>query len=476
MNKDVWLFPQNACNKEQFLLTIEILEKLNGIDRDKKLQELLMKKQSEKGIYNPYKKETFDISSANHKIDEPRFYGAIYETPNKKIHVSSYGKLLLKYKEDNLKRNKVFIGMLYNIQFDNPYKKMEGFNIYPLRLIFSLLLELKLEGYLTNLEVAFILYNIKNISSNKDYEKIIEDILKFRKTSLEDKIKRLKGIAEQFIKNFVSCNYMFNLLTNFEIISQINNPFSSFKLKSPVRKKETVIKEKIIKIENRYQNFIVIYNRTCTIYEDIKKLNGLKSDWIREVYNTIPSILLEELNEKNDIYMQFLEIPKLIVETSTNAKKWGLFEDYITKGFNLFSDLDAEKIGGAGEPDVLCHFKLKNTIFVADAKATEKKLGEINDGRLKQHRKKYNAKYTIVVTPKYTPSALDDINGTNTCVITSYCFADLISNYILKLHKNHMECSYSKFHELILNNLGKDISDNIYKIIDEKIGVDSKNI
>ena len=100
MNKDVWLFPQNACNKEQFLLTIEILEKLNGVDRDKKLQEILMKKQSEKGNYNSYKKEAFDVSSANHKIDEPRFYGAIYETPNRKIHVSSYGELLLKYEKD----------------------------------------------------------------------------------------------------------------------------------------------------------------------------------------------------------------------------------------------------------------------------------------------------------------------------------------------------------------------------------------
>lgn len=52
------------------------------------------------------------ISSANHKIDEPRFYGAIYETTNRKIHISTYGKLLLKYENEFLKRVKSIVFIL----------------------------------------------------------------------------------------------------------------------------------------------------------------------------------------------------------------------------------------------------------------------------------------------------------------------------------------------------------------------------
>lgn len=130
MNRDVWLFPQNSCDINQFFITLNVFGKLNGISRKENVQQLLMEQHSKMGAYNPYiKKDFYDFSSANHKIDEPRFYGAIYETANRKIHVSSYGELLLKYEQDEVKRNKVFIGMLFNIQFDNPYKKMKNFDI-----------------------------------------------------------------------------------------------------------------------------------------------------------------------------------------------------------------------------------------------------------------------------------------------------------------------------------------------------------
>lgn len=126
MNKDVWLFPQNSCDMTQFFITLNVFAKLNGISRKENVQQLLMEQHSKMGAYNPYiKKDHYDFSSANHKIDEPRFYGAIYETANRKIHVSAYGELLLKYENEFLKRNKIFIGMLFNIQFDNPYKKNE---------------------------------------------------------------------------------------------------------------------------------------------------------------------------------------------------------------------------------------------------------------------------------------------------------------------------------------------------------------
>lgn len=476
MNRDVWLFPQNSCNIKQFFITLNVFGKLNGISRKENVQQLLMEQHSKMGTYNPYvKKNFYDFSSANHKIDEPRFYGAIYETANRKIHVSSYGELLLKYEQDEIKRNKVFIGMLFNIQFDNPYKKMKEFDIYPLRLIFKLLTDNRLNYELTNIEVSKILYYIKTVKNKSDYDKIVDTIIEFRNNNTEEIIKTLTVDATQFIKNYVSCNYLFNILSEMNITIQ-EKKSERFTIHSKVRKNPTVVTPRTLKINTSLLDFVNKYLFEVSLYEEIKKPHGLRSDWIREIYNSVPEFLLQEIEEKEDIYTEYLQIPKLLVETSTNPDKWSKFEEYITKSFNLFEDVNAETIGGPGQPDSLCHYLKNNTIFCADGKSTHKKLSSINDGRLKQHRILYNAEYTIIVTPGYVPSAVEDIKGTKTCIITSYCFADLITKYIFKLYKNHEECSYEIFNNLIINNLGTDLSEKIYSIIDDRLGIAMDNL
>ena len=470
-NKEVWLFPQNSCNMQQFFITLNVFGKLNGISRKDNIQQLLMEQHSKQGVYNPYiEKDYYDMSSANHKIDEPRFYGAIYETANRKIHVSTYGELLLKYEQEIEKRNKVFIGMLFTIQFDNPYKKMKDLNIYPLRLIFKLLSERRIEYKLSNIEVSHILYYIKHVNTKYEYEGIVQKIIEFRNLNKEQKIERLLPNAAQFIKNYVSCNYLFNMLSEMEITLQTKQN-DNFKLQSPVRKDPTTITRRYLSLNGMYSEFVNKYLEVESVYSDIKYPEGLRSDWIRDIYNSVPQLLLDEINEKEDIYTEYLQIPKLLVETSVDPNKWSLFEEYITKSFNLFVDVDAETIGGPGQPDSLCHYLSDDTIFCADGKSTHKKLSGINDGRLNQHRKLYNAQYTIIVTPRYVPSAVEDIRGTRTCIITSYCFADLITKYIFKLYKNKEECSYEIFNNLVLNNLGTDLSEKIYKIIDDKLGI-----
>lgn len=465
-----WLFPQNSCDMKQFFITLDLISRLNGISRKSNIQELLMTEQYNNGAYNPQIKEgTFDISSANHKIDEPRFYGAIYETPNKRLHVSTYGELLLKYMDDKIKQRKVFIGMLYNIQFDNPYKKMKGFNIYPLRLVFTLLCDSGLGYQLSNLEIAYFLYDIRNVDRSEDIDLIVKEIKSFRELSLNKKIDILKKSSTQFIKNYISCNYLFNMLETMKIVDVDKK--DSFKLKSGNRAKATNIRIKEFRIKEDIIDFVKSLNQELTVFDDVKKCTQLRSDWIREIYNTVPSFVLESINEEDEMYTEFLQIPKMLVETSITPEKWDVFEEFISKSFNLFVDVKAETIGGSGEPDSLCCFTKEKINFCADGKSTKNKLHSINDGRLRQHREKYNAKYTIIVTPGYVPSAAADIKNTNTCIITSYCFADLITKYVFKFYKDKKECSYGIFHNLIMDNLGSDLSDKIYDILDDKIGV-----
>ena len=477
MNRDVWLFPQNSCNMEQFFVTLKLFGQLNGIDRKMNVQQILMEQHSKNGVYRPYSVHNlgYDMSSANHKIDEPRFYGAIYETTNKKIHVSTYGELLIKYSNDIEKRNKIFFAMLYNIQFDNPYKKMENFDLYPIRLIFQLMLEPKIENKLTNIEIALILYNVKKVKDLKDFEKIVNEILNFRNLSASEKLFKLTSDSSQFIINYVSCNYLINMLCDLNLLNMEKRDYGYF-IQSLKRKDPTKITERTLAINNTYLPFIVKYSKKYTVYEETKKIVSLRNDWIRDIYNNVSEELLVEIGENEDIYTEYIQIPKMLLDTSINSDKWSIFEEYITKSFNLFEDVDAETIGGPGEPDSLCFYRKEKIHFVADGKSTNKKLSSINDGRLLQHRQKYKAMYTIIVTPSYVPGALRDINGANTCIITSYCFSDLITKYIFKLYKNREECSYEVIHNLILNNLGTDISEKIYSMIDERLGIDMENL
>ena len=478
MNKNVWLFPQNSCDIDQFFNTLTTLQQLNGINRKDGVQEAIMKKQIKDGVYNPYGKHSsgYDMSSANHKIDEPRFYGAIYETPNGKIQMSNYGQLLLKYKDNIIKRNKIFLSMFSNVQFINPYKELKDLNIRPLRLIFKLLLESRLEFKLTNIEIAHILYYVDTVKTVENYNNIVDEILLFRSLDNSKVISILDGDAAQFIKSYVSCNYLFNFLKDLEIVNHQKSK-SGFKLKSPLRKAPTNICFRTISLKKEYVNYMKMFIEDNDVYEDIKIPLGLRSEWIVEIYNTVYDKLFVEIGDQDDEYANYMLIPKLLVETSKDSTQWGTFEDCITKCFNFFDDLRAEKIGGPSEPDSLCVYEneKEKCVFVADGKSRNKKLSEVNDGRLKQHRQKYNAEYTIVVTSGYSPSAIEDIKGTKTCIITAYCFSDLVTKFIFKEYKNKKECSYKDINDIVKSNLGTDISDKVYTFIDTKIGIE-KNI
>lgn len=468
----MWLFPQHSCDMEQFFATLKIFEELNGKFKDTTMQQSILKLLIKKGLYNPYvevQNNIYDQSTANHKIDEVRFYGGIYETANHKLHLSTYGELLLKYKDDEIKRNKIFISMLFNLQFPHPNKNVRDMNVYPIRILMQYLQDERLNNKLTNIEIAYILYRINSFKNIEQYNNILNEILRFRNLNDDDKIKELKPTSLWLIVNYVNCNYLFNILENINIIS--SNKRQIGKLKSPKRKKETIISERTYQLKNEIKPFILSLLKELSPFDNIKEIIGLKDDWIRDVYNYVNPILYQEIEENDEKYTEFLQIPEMLKKCSANSVEWSKFEKFITKTFNLFDDVDAEDISGPGEPDTLAFFELKNIRFVADAKSTNKKLGQINDGRLRIHRDKYNAIYTIIVTPSYRPSAVLDIRNTNTCIITSYCLADLVSKYIFYFFKHKLPCSYETINNIIINNLGTDVSDKIYQVIDNAFGV-----
>ena len=88
--------------------------------------------------------------------------------------------------------------------------------------------------------------------------------------------------------------------------------------------------------------------------------------------------------------MDLLRLTKLIEQCSSNeeGEKAYLFEDVLEWGFNNFYNVEAKKIGGAGNADLECLYITKKKKFAVDAKSTKNKLSGLNAGRLAEHRTK----------------------------------------------------------------------------------------
>lgn len=474
----MWRFPQHVSNIEQMKFVLEELSKLDGINRSKELIQNILSGMMDDGIYSSIqdhvKKDSgadeLDITTAGHKIGYPRFYQGVYQTSNKKLFLSSNGELLLKHWDNETYRTMIFTSMLFNIQYPNDYTRNCGeTKLYPFRIIFNLLCDKDIE-YLTSIEIAEILYYTDKMRNYEEYKKLKKDILRFRSLNYKNKFNIMQSNNIQFIKNFVNCNYALNTLVNFNILKK-SNSIQEFSIKSEVRIKPTKINEIKFTLNKKLFIYVKELLEENSPFDEVIEATGLKDDWIRMRYNRVSPTMLKYIGESSDLYSKIYQLPDRLLDYSRDGERWEDFEKLIAQSFDLFDDLETEHIGGPGEPDVLCFNTIIKENFVCDGKATSSSLIEINDGRLKQHREKYNAKYTLVVTPKFRASTERDISNTETVLITSYCLSDLLSRYVLKQHIENKECSYKPIDRIIRNNLGKDVSKEIYNFIDYTLGI-----
>ena len=185
----------------------------------------------------------------------------------------------------------------------------------------------------------------------------------------------------------------------------------------------------------------------------------LRIDVVKEIYSFYPDVLLQVIGEESEIG-QLLELPKLIEQYSNNPENETayLFENVLIDGFNMFYNLEAKGIGGAGHTDIECLYLTKRKKFAVESKSTANKLSGINVERLREHREEIGGEYTIVVTPRYVPAAKRDIIGTPNVIILASTFAEYLYNCI---DQDVREIDYEDFDNIIIHNLGKDISRNI---------------
>lgn len=466
IDRKKWILYRHTTDFDKLVVLAEILKSFTktGISKEDKTN--LNLKLKELGLYNERNPE-LPLDAINHKINQLSYYMFGYQAKvdgQDRFLFSPLGNLFLKHIEDKEKTAKIFLAMLWAVQYQHPHSGTDNeFQLYPFRLIYKLLTEPKLSNKLYAFEVAYSVVFVKEISS-KSYDELVNELLELRKLSDEELAQKFQEDRHAFVNSAYEWDYYVSTL--FESAGVLNKSAGVVICKlqhgntntfRKITRNEVSIPENLRPLIQQLENEYSFLEKPLLLNDPER----LKIDVIKEIYSFYPKSLLIEIGELvDDIKYELLNLPKLIEQYANNndGAEAYLFEDALTDGFNMFYNVEAEKVGGAGNTDLECLYLTKKKKFAVDAKSTKNKLSGINAGRLEGHREKIGGAYTIVVTPRFVPAVLQDIRTSPIVIIRATTFSEYLYNCI---DNDLREIDYEDFDNIIVNNLGKDISKNI---------------
>ncbi len=437
-------------------------------------------------LYKTRNPQDKPLDSINHRINTLEYWMFGYENRingENKFIFSPLGNLFLKYINEEEKLKKIFTSMMFAIQLQHPANGTSAdFQLYPFRLIFKLLLDERLEGKLYNHEVEYLVVFQKSLTP-QSYEALVEKILELRNITAERMATLFKANEHTYVKSVYEWEYYTQTLLEQvgiikrcegELVCKLYHPTKTNSKSLPTGRKATL---GYIEIETAIKPFVVKMLEEYSCFDTPVSLDDnerLYIDCVKEVYNFYPQILLKEIGEDDDL-SKLLELPKLIEEYSNNPENDTayLFEDVLTEGFNMFYNVEANKRGGAAHTDIECLYKINVSCrkkFAVESKSTANKLLGINAGRLREHREEIGGDYTIVVTSRYVPATKRDIKDTPIVIILASTFAEYLYNHIFH---DVRDIDYKDFDDIIINNLGKDVSSLISNLTLNKFAANS---
>ena len=392
---------------------------------------------------------------------------------NSKFMLSPLGDLMIENFENPEISSKIFLSQLFAVQFPHPHGgTSKDFKLYPYRLIFKLLNEPKLNYRLYSLEIALLIVFIKTINYD-EYQILLDKIIDLRKLSPERLVEELEKDNHAHVNSYYEWDYyQAKLFESAGLI--IKYPGEIIHKMKHGKSTTRSIRKSFIKLNPLIKDFCVDLLKNYSPFKSPIELNQgtrLTKDIVKEIYSFFPKELMALIGIKKDNYLEDVyELMKSIDYHSENPEKKSpdQFEILLTKGLNYFINIDAQRLGGSGRTDIECLFLDDKSVFCVDAKSTSRKLSSLNSGRLKLHRKKIGAKYTIIITSRYVPSVLTDIYQDDFVIILANTFTEYLYKNIKDRNK---ETDYSEIHNLILNNPGSDISNQVSDLTFENFGV-----
>lgn len=492
--KEKWTVMKYVSSFDLLLQYADLIRNTNARVDDESIVELNMVME-EAGIYQP-KFGKPSIDTTYFKICQIVYFMFAYrneDANSKKIVYSPLGNLLL----DNLDKKdwiaKIFATMLFGMPFSHPFNKMSpSFNLYPLRVIYKLLTDARLGYKLYQDEMFYHIFWLKEIDETS-YESLVNTLLAFRSKSPREKyemfVERL-SVQDVLANALHETSYLFGQLESAGIVTIIEgenignlrqggfgrNEVPDFISPEELAKhKPSGIRKYKTECIRLNDCVFTLINKLLSAYPYWENPHDLldtlgSQDYILHLYNFYPQELLEELGICQNRIQKMLQITKDIKNYSRNQEEGDCyrFETVLADAFNEFADVEAHNIGRAGNTDVECIYLRIDEKFAIEAKSTHIKLPSVNAGRLQQHRRKINAKYTIVVAPYYMPSAEEDVTNTANVLIT----ASSLSNFLYQtaIH-NPKGFSYKPLYNIIRQSLGTNITGKVNDYVMEYYGV-----
>lgn len=459
------------------------------------------------GIYRP-RNSSVSTSTLGSKLSDMSFFLMVYRQDNKHV-LSEYGKLFMLYERGSIEESKVVAASLLETPLPNPSSNRFDCNVYPVRLVFWLLLQPKLSYFLSMDEIVLVLFWEDSVD---DPYKIVRSLLDFRKKTQEDKISI---IAELNIGSDVNRNrygweqatrtkladithqasYLKKALIGADLINiQEGNIVDDFVHGDPRAKQQTVrkltserwiLKDKIIPFIKEAFLCIDPTDKPLHDYPDLMSGN------CTNLFNDLPDYLTENLGlvqttaaaESKLAYItrsvptdeSIQSLARLLLVNSKVGGSGVDFEYSIKDFFNLFEDISANRLGNAGNTDVLATYR-KNYRFNADAKSMKGGItASIHADRLKRHLAKHNSQYCWVIGPGFSPGAILDIAGHKIVSVRADTLAMFLRTW-LTLGVDQL--SYEKLHKIVQANYGKSVDVKIRELISEMSSkyISSKNV
>lgn len=472
VDREKWILYKHT-NSYAMIRQVAVFMKSMASNIDDTQRHLLQRKLEAVDFYKPRNTAEMPLDSINHRINTLEYFLFGYEEKlgnTKRFIFGPLGNLFLKYLSDTEKEKKIFMSMLWGVQFPTPANKTPAcFRLFPFRLLFKLMLDKRLGEKLYDTDYAYLVAFQKSCKES-DYENLVSDILEWRKLSFYQQYNLMKKEEHTYVNCIYEwAYYMKGLLDNADIIRNVSGDvigylFHPTKANSHSSPTKRAVRTGYCQVNPQLIPFINKLMEEYSVFEEPLKLKDnpdrLEFDVIKQIYSFYPSVLLREIGEKDDLIERLLKLPRLIESYSHNENEETayLFEDVLEDGFNMFINVEAQKIGGAGNSDIVCIYRISPSLikkFDVEAKSTAHKLAGINAGRLRVHREAVAGKYTIVITPNYVPAVKTDIAGEPIVIILASTFSEYLYNNI---YYGNREIDYKDFDDIIINNLGTDVS------------------
>ena len=473
-----WIFQKNISSSALISAYIDAMELQENIINPEEIKNTLSSQNLYKGRSSDGSTNTMGV-----RLSQMCFYMTGYKKDGK--FLPSATTQMTRKETKTFDISDAFLVNLFSMQYPSPYSNTpENFQIYIGRFLLKLLLDERIERKIYIDEFIYFLPFIETLNETI-YENLIQDILDYRKLSYDKKLK-LFQMVKNYDDVFANCmheiNYYFlPIFSGFRVFDLVQDSYhndgklfefrhgngktyrndairSRKKVSGYVKISDHLIDKASILVQ-KYSAFDIPETQATAISKD---------DWIRNLYefNMLNYINDIDLDKKYDEEV-IVSVRDMVYESKYGTNDGKSFEKSLQPIFELFREnLNVDIISGSGDTDLLCIMQEnKSSIYKVnvDAKKTKNRLEKIHTTRLLNHIRKNESRYCIVVSPKFSKGAKLDIKGYEIVTIE----AETLANYCLKecLNSNDGLADYATLKDIILNNKGTDITENVNDLI-----------